>query len=71
VFSVYRLCLQAKGIKGGVAKQRPSEQVRQIPIGMINIGESRVDSMLDFKIEAHCGRMLAGLRDRLAASGGF
>ena len=51
VFSVYRLCLLAKE--------------RDIPIGIINIGESRCESFAQFKVQAQAGRVLQELAQRL------
>ncbi|GAB5358222.1 hypothetical protein AAMO2058_000439500 [Amorphochlora amoebiformis] len=47
VFSVYRLCLAASR--------------KESPIGLVNIGPTRVDPLVSVKLEARCGRTLKSI----------
>ncbi len=51
VFSVYRLCMQARD--------------QGTPIAIVNIGDTRADPLADFKVQGQCGSVLGAVCDAL------
>jgi len=56
VFSGYRFCLAARE--------------RGKPVAAVNLGRTRADSLLAFKVEADCGAALEGLLERIGGPAG-